>query len=366
MEDRLSNILDGLNVEDTTVLLEEDINLSINSFSKRRIMKSVKKKVKNKGKNHNFMNEFLGGFFMKRKLILSGVMLCSMVIIGGGGYAYANTPVAYVSLDINPSVELGVNRLDQVVSAEGYNEDGKNILENTDLKNDNVNEAVGTLIENAIDKGYITSDNEAVISLTTATDNATISEELEDSLKVAADEVLDKNEIQAEIAEDNIALQRRDEARKLGITPGKLNLIQKLQALDSNIKVEDYKNLSVKEIQKKNKELRKVTNEENSDKINDDLNNNYENNISDEEIENKIQREDSTNYLEKENVLRQEKKNSDNNSNNNKDKEFNQNKPEKQEENNSSNSKNDNLNKAEQKENNNSSLNSQSKNSNKK
>ena len=61
---------------------------------------------------------------MRKKIALAlamGVILSS----AGGAYAYAKAPVAYVSMDINPSVELGVNVFDNVVSVEAYNEDGK-------------------------------------------------------------------------------------------------------------------------------------------------------------------------------------------------------------------------------------------------
>ncbi|GAA0075727.1 hypothetical protein UT300005_01050 [Clostridium sp. CTA-5] len=336
MEDRLAELLDEINIKDTSILLEDDINLQMSSFSKRNIMKSVKKKVENKKENcnankrenHNFMNEFLGGFFMKRKLVLSAAVIVGIMTCGIGGYSYATTPTAYVSLDINPSVELGVNAFDKVVSVEGYNEDGNNILENEDLKSMNINDAVEELVSNAIDKGYVTPDNDAVISITTATNDTSVSEKLQDSLKDATNEVLENNNIEAEIQEDNVALQRREEARQLGITPGKLNLIQKLQTLDPNIKVEDYKNASVKEIQKKNKELRK--NNINTEENNDDVINKDENNVLNEQ-KNKQD-------LNKDMKEAKEKQDKENNNNKNKDKEFNENKPE----NNSLKSQNDN------------------------
>lgn len=193
---------------------------------------------------------------MKRKIALAlsvGVILS----LGGGTYAYAKTPVAYVNVDINPSVELGVNAFDKVVSVEAYNEDGEKVLEGTDLINYDINNAVSTVISNAISDGYINDDGTSAIQITTVTDKEDVATELEDSLKDIADETLDNNDLDAEVGTENVALARRDEARKLGITPGKLNLIQKLQELDPTINVEDYKSSSVKEIQNKTKELRK-------------------------------------------------------------------------------------------------------------
>ena len=200
---------------------------------------------------------------MKKKIALA-LSAAVILSLGGGGYAYAETPVAYVSMDINPSIELGVNSFDKVISVEAYNEDGEKILEGTNLINTDVSDAVKTVISNAISDGYISKDvtttAAVAVEITTSTDKENVATKLNESLKEAADKTLDDNDVDVEVETEKVAIARRDEARKLGITPGKLNLIQKLQALDSTITVEEYKSSSVKDIQKKTKELRKNNN----------------------------------------------------------------------------------------------------------
>ena len=46
------------------------------------------------------------------------------VTLWGGTWLYF-TPTMEISVDINPSIELGVNRFDRVISVDGYNEDGQ-------------------------------------------------------------------------------------------------------------------------------------------------------------------------------------------------------------------------------------------------
>mgnify|MGYP003623770069 CR=1 FL=1 len=41
-----------------------------------------------------------------------------------GIYHYCGQPATYISLDVNPSIEITVNRLDKVMSAAAYNENG--------------------------------------------------------------------------------------------------------------------------------------------------------------------------------------------------------------------------------------------------
>ncbi|HEX9026780.1 MAG TPA: hypothetical protein VF839_10020 [Clostridium sp.] len=259
MENKLFEKLDGLRFKDTTLLLEKDINLSLDYLTRKRIERSIKKKMGYYDKSNILVkkiNDILGGLFMKKRLALAlivGVILSSAE--GGYAYAYVKTPVAYVSMDINPSVELGVNAFDKVISVEAYNEDGKKILEGTNLINYDIDNAVSTVISNAISEGYINKDGSSAIEITTSTNKENIANKLEKSLKDVTDETLNSNDIDANIQTENVALARRDEARKLGITPGKLNLIQKLQELDPTINIENYKDSSVKNIQEKTKEL---------------------------------------------------------------------------------------------------------------
>ncbi|WP_459480822.1 anti-sigma-I factor RsgI family protein [Clostridium saccharoperbutylacetonicum] len=268
MEDKMFAKLDELDIEETNLLLDDEIKIQMSILTKRRIEQSIMKKAgyepENKTQKDKIYN-VLGGLIMKRKiaLALSGALILSL---GGGGFAYAKTtPVAYVSMDINPSVELGVNTFNEVVSAEAYNEDGEKVLEGTNLIKTDVDKAVSTIITNAINDGYVKEDGTSGIEITTASDKEKVADKLEETVKEVVNKTLEDNEVDATVEAERVALQRRDEARKLGITPGKLNLIQKLQELDPAIKVEDYKSSSVKEIMKKTNELRKANkqNEEN-------------------------------------------------------------------------------------------------------
>jgi hypothetical protein len=185
----------------------------------------------------------------------------AFLLIGGGFKAYA-TPLSYVSLDINPSVELGVNALGQVVTAEGYNEDGKAVLSGIKVTGKNVTEAVSAVVDSAAQKGFI--ENDGIILITAETDNDRKAAKLKAKAEAGANEALTENGKSAEVTSVNVALVRRDLARDLDldITPGKLNLIQKLQAADNPTAeidqyVDQYKEADVKDIMKAIKDIKK-------------------------------------------------------------------------------------------------------------
>ena len=342
MDDRLFELLDDLNIRETKLLLDKDINISLDYYTSKRIEKSIKSKVGYYNKNTTIIgkiNNILGEVFLKKKLALA-LVACIILSSGVGVYAYSRNPVAYVSMDINPSVELGVNAFDKIVSVEAYNEDGKKILEGTNLINTNASDAVSIIITNAISDGYITDDVTTIatatvaVEITTSTDKEKVAIKLNEVLKEAANKTLIDNNIDVEVETEKVAIIRRDEARKLGITPGKLNLIQKLQALDPTITVEEYKYSSVKIIQEKTNELRKNNKSEETTIDNNAITNeNSDQNINTVTEENSIKsnnksnnsndkKEENSNYTNKKNngtseIVKENKSNNINSQGNN-------------------------------------------------
>jgi hypothetical protein len=194
--------------------------------------------------------------FMKRFIAVActAVFLCGTSI---GAFAYYKTPTSYLSLDINPSVELGVNSFDKVVSSTAYNNDGKTILVGQDVIGSSVKDAVSTLVKSAALKGFIAKDGSTIIAVTSETDNSSNATNLQNSATLGADAAIKFECDKATVQKENVALSMRAAAQKLGITPGKLNLIQKLQAFDPKITVDQYKNAKVTDIMKKYVELKK-------------------------------------------------------------------------------------------------------------
>ena len=233
MNSRFKSALDKIEAEDELV-------------NKTEVYLRDALKKNQKHKNIKFLD--WRSFTMKKGI---AILACAAILLTCGGvYAYAQTPVAYLSLDINPSVELGINTFGTVVKAEGYNDDGNTILDGLNLKGDNVTQAVNTLVSSAADNGFISEDGSTVVSLTTETDNSSTDASLIAKAEDGASEALDEKGDTAVINKDTVPLSLHDQAKALGITPGKLNLINKLQAVDPNATVDEYKDAKVKDIMK--------------------------------------------------------------------------------------------------------------------
>ncbi|MEQ8236878.1 MAG: hypothetical protein ABRQ23_08885 [Syntrophomonadaceae bacterium] len=169
------------------------------------------------------------------------IAACMAVMLIGGGFVYA-TPTSYVSVDINPSVELAVNALGRVVDIQA-NDDGEAILEGLDLENMKVDKAVSLIVDAAAEQGFLEEDGTSIVSITVATDDQETADELTEDAEEGAKEALEKNEVAAEVSQAAISIARRDAAWEAGISPGKMNLYQKLWAAenpDEALTAEDY------------------------------------------------------------------------------------------------------------------------------
>ncbi len=99
----------------------------------------------------------------------------ALAAVGVGGYAWAQAPCAYVAIDVNPSIELGINRLGNVASVRAYNEDGERLLQVLDLDGLAYADAMAALEERL--RGYL--DDGATVEMTVVCDDERQAAELE-------------------------------------------------------------------------------------------------------------------------------------------------------------------------------------------
>lgn len=101
---------------------------------------------------------------MKRpRAALVSIAAVMMLFLGGIGFYF--TPVYGIGLEINPSIQLGVNSFGRVVRAEGFNEEGRILVESQTLLHMPVELAIRELVEEAGNQGFIASDGSTVISV---------------------------------------------------------------------------------------------------------------------------------------------------------------------------------------------------------
>lgn len=101
----------------------------------------------------------------KTGLILTLACMVLSFTAGMWGYSWFQTPVSYVSIDVNPSMELALNSLDRVVSAYSYNTQGSEILNGLSLNGKKYTDAIKTIMESSAMNTYLTADPELVFTV---------------------------------------------------------------------------------------------------------------------------------------------------------------------------------------------------------
>lgn len=190
---------------------------------------------------------------MKNKILFITSLLIIITIILGAGFNYYLylMPVNYVGIDINPSIELSLNRQGEVIEAIPLNEEADILLSDVAIKNMTSDQAVETIVQNSTDMGYIdelAEDNTIVVSVTG--ENTTETTKMEDKINTKIKTYLTKENIPALILLEKNNEERKAKAETYGISNGKMLLIQKAVALDPTLVEAELANQSVKSIAK--------------------------------------------------------------------------------------------------------------------
>ena len=174
---------------------------------------------------------------------MAASVAAALVILLGGGTAFAyNAPAAHVSMDVNPSITYTLNMFDRVIDVEMANEDAEEILDTIDWDGEELEVVVERTIAALKDKDYLDTDNWYDDSITIGVNSDSertekrlvkaIKDELENIIfEETGDEVdLEENDVVVVgVGEERVAeAARLSEELDMKVTPGKLNLVQKL------------------------------------------------------------------------------------------------------------------------------------------
>lgn len=129
---------------------------------KNAAMESVRTRIKAESEKREKKNPFFG-----KRLAYGAAFCCALILAVGifGFYSVYTSPVSYVSIDINPSIELVLNRFNVVIETNAYNDDGLKITEAVDVSNMNYEDAIDKLLGSEQFSSYVEDDYELVFTV---------------------------------------------------------------------------------------------------------------------------------------------------------------------------------------------------------
>lgn len=163
---------------------------------------------------------------------------CLLFVLAGGGWLYF-TPTTKISIDINPSIELSVNRFGQVVSVNGYNDDGQELRNMLDIKFKNYVDAFNQILRN--ESIAILLSNNEIMEITVTGKDSTQSSEILSKIKVCTAE---QRNTYCYFA----SAEALEAAHEAGLSYGKYKAFLEIQLLAPEITPEEIRGMTMREI----------------------------------------------------------------------------------------------------------------------
>ena len=177
---------------------------------------------------------------LRAKVALAACLLVAAIGAGLLGAAFT-LPTAYVTLDVNPSLELALNRFDGVVGARGLNDDGTALLEETNVVGMSYEEAVESIELALGEAGYLAGDPVLVVTVTC--DDEGRYDEIESVSRRCL------GSAGGEVSCSHASEEEHHAAHDVGLGVGKWRVWSELVDAGSDLTAEDTAGMSVRELE---------------------------------------------------------------------------------------------------------------------
>lgn len=210
---------------------------------------SVLDKIDLKSRQELYVQPTAVAVFNRRFRVVASSMaacLCVLALSCGGTYLYQNGKVdSVIGLDINPSIEISVNRRNKVLEAHAINEDAYEIIEDMELKGVDLNVAVNAVIGSMVQHGYL-DDLDNAILVTVSNDSVSKADSLRQLVVGDIQASLMENQVEAVVYDQQVI--EVDEIKLLadqyGISYGKAYFLEELITQNPDLSMADMGELA--------------------------------------------------------------------------------------------------------------------------
>lgn len=186
--------------------------------------------------------------FAKRWVAVAACLLVLFSAAAGAVWLSA-TPASIISIDINPSIELSVNRFGTVVGFTAYNQDGDQLLQSVHIKGENYQQALQTLLQSSVMEALLAQDNFLAFTVYSPRNQ----EEMVAYMRQLS-AALQSSHPQMQVACNGVGVQTLEQAHHNGMTSGKWIALQELQQVDPTADIESYNDCGIAEIYNRTQE----------------------------------------------------------------------------------------------------------------
>lgn len=177
--------------------------------------------------------------------VAAAFALVFLVQFGYGQY----TPQAMISFDVNPSIEIKVNKAEKVLSIQPLNEEAQIVIGDMELKNVDLNIAVNALIGSMVKHGYISEIKNSIL-ISVDSSNAEKGVQLKERLTQEVNSLLDSYALNGAVLSQTVSEDGRIKAlaQEHQISYGKAVLVDLLVSQNATLQFSDVAKLPINDI----------------------------------------------------------------------------------------------------------------------
>jgi hypothetical protein len=180
-----------------------------------------------------------------------GLVIVLLVLFGGLLYfKWSDKAVTYITVSVNPELEIGLNANNVVVEVVNLNEDADILTSDLDIIGLELEEALDLIVDANIETGYIDEySEENGIIVAVVNDNEEDRLELEEKVMSRLKSHLELRKVSSVLAAVKLSDELKAEATTYEISNGKMLLVEKAVTVNPELEKATLVNLSIKEIQ---------------------------------------------------------------------------------------------------------------------
>lgn len=160
---------------------------------------------------------------------------------------------AYVTLEVNPAVELALDRENVVVGIRSLDEGGKDLVSGLNLKGMPVEKAVDKIITEALNRNLLKDPDDSTVVFTVTPAGDFNPSPVEQRIRDSAEASLRVHGVGARILVGSASLEIREKAEKAGISTGRFMLFQDAAKKGFTVGPQDFKGKSIPNIEREQK-----------------------------------------------------------------------------------------------------------------
>ncbi|MEG0595073.1 MAG: hypothetical protein RR514_07630, partial [Christensenella sp.] len=186
------------------------------------------------------------------RILTYAATACAMLAILVFGLVANMSPLAMcsiVELDINPGIELRLDKHDKVLEVIGINDDAKAMLAHTSFADKTLDETLSILTALLVQDGYFPQNRGAILLSVSDRDDMRAAE-LSKAITIELEKMLKSNGVHANIMAQDIKSDRKlqNSAQKYGISMGHMSIIEHIMAVNPAVTIEELLKLSSQEL----------------------------------------------------------------------------------------------------------------------